>query len=357
MTDIEKIQQLQDQGKINPEQAALLLAAVKESEERKEIIFCQVATKKQERQNKAWGFVSIWFVVILLSMSVLLYTFKTPVVNRDVSKALRNFNEASIYLGEIKYQKAMEVIKKGIEKAPDLSIGYSLLGTAYLGFLEMTGEANYRQEAHRAFNEAKTKALLEKEGGKMNGTATLFLVIFMILVVSLIGLLFSVLYNLLIKREERVNESWAQIGTLLRRKTDLIPALLEVVKNYSGHEQNTLQGVINARNNAEKHSEKIAGIAESDENKLKDIETAYNALGAGIGTISGLAEQYPDLKADIHYKTMQEELRNTEDQLTFVRQRYNRAVRSYNASLKIFPYNLMAKMFDFQPKVYFSEEK
>lgn len=351
MKDLDKIKQMQKEGKINPQQAELLLSALKESEERKVKVFQQIKEQKQERQNKAWGFIGVWLVVALVAGGAILYLANVGGQSRDIRKAMSDMNEASIQMGEAKYQSAADLLKKAIKKAPHYAPVHVLLGASYLGMLDVTKDENYREAAHKAFAQAKIEATRQKGGKNMNGTATLFFVMFLILTVGLVGGFLAVLYNVLVKKEESVNESWAQIGTLFRRKTDLVPALLEVVKNYSDHEQGTLRGVINARQQAVVVTDKLDGKARG----VPDVEAAYHTLEAGLGKVSALAEQYPDLKANVHYKTMQDELRDTEDQLTSARKRYNRSVRSYNAALKVFPFNLMAAMFAFQPKGYFAD--
>jgi LemA protein len=355
MQDREKIKQLLKDGKINSDQAEMLVAALRESEGRKEKIFRQVVEQRQVRQKKAWGFIGVWFLLFLVAASVLLLTLSHGRLNRDTTRAMRHFDEAAVFLGEGNYEAAVTANLKGVKKAPHFAVGYSALGAAYLGFYETTKEDQYRNEAQKAFQMAKKAAALQGEGKPMNNTAVLFLIIFIVLSLAVVSSFLLALYNMLIKREEWTNESWAQVGTLYQRKVDLIPALLEVVKKYSAHEQATLEGVIRARSHAVELNEKMAGLAEDREEKLKDIEEAQVMLNAGLGKISALSEQYPNLKADVHYQTMQNELRETENLLAKARERYNRNVRAYNTALKVFPYNLLAVWFAFQPKVYFTE--
>ena len=191
----------------------------------------------------------------------------------------------------------------------------------------------------------------------MNGTAIFFFMIFVVLLLGIISTVLLVMYNLLVRREERVNESWAQVEAMCQRKVDLIPALLEVVNNYCQHEQDTLQGVIRARAQSEQLVEELSGLtAVSDEN-LQTLAKAQAQLAAGLGQVHALGERYPDLKANVHYQTMQAQLQETEDAVTGARQWYNRCVRSYNGGLKTFPYNVLAGAFKFQPRAYFAENQ
>lgn len=189
--------------------------------------------------------------------------------------------------------------------------------------------------------------------GPMNHAARVFLFIFLLLVVSVTGVVLLLMYNVLVKREERVAEAWAQIGTLYQRKLDLIPALLEVVKDFARHEKETLQNVITARQQAYEIADAPVGPGSS---AGADV-TAPKNLDLGLTKIQVLAEQYPDLKANVHYSTMQEELTEAEDGIARAKQTYNHRVQVYNAGLRLFPLNLMAAAFTFQPKEYLPTEK
>ena len=164
-----------------------------------------------------------------------------------------------------------------------------------------------------------------------------FLVILaVVVVIAVIGA-----YNsLVVARRESMN-AWAQIDVQLKRRYDLIPNLVETVKGYMKFEQDTLEKVIQARNRA-------VGAT-----SVKDKAQAENAVASALGGFFALAEAYPDLKANTNMIQLQEELRSTENKISFARQYYNDVVTSYNTKLEAFPTNIIAGMGNFQPKELF----
>ena len=156
------------------------------------------------------------------------------------------------------------------------------------------------------------------------------LLILVVLIVAFIGI-----YNGLVKLRVRVDNSWADVDVQLKRRYDLIPNLVETVKGYASHEKETLENVIAARNMAmAARGPKEAGVAEG-------------ALGAAISGIFGIAEAYPDLKANENMMQFQEELTSTENKVAFARQAFNDAVLQYNNSVQNFPNNVIAGFFRF----------
>jgi len=148
-------------------------------------------------------------------------------------------------------------------------------------------------------------------------------------------------YNGLVVSRQRVKEAWSTIDTQLKRRYDLIPNLLEVVKGYAKHEQETLQAVIEARNKAMQ--------ATSTEQKGKAEET----LSGTLKSIFALGESYPDLKANTNFLELQRELTDTEDKIQATRQFYNTVVLTLNSKIEMFPSNIFAKMFHFEKAHFF----
>lgn len=168
------------------------------------------------------------------------------------------------------------------------------------------------------------------------------LVVIALLVLYIIGA-----YNGLVRYRNYVRESWAQIDTLLKRRYDLIPNLIETVKGYMKYEEKVLTEIVQAR------SRLISG----DKAEAMD---ANNAITQGLKSVFAVAEAYPDLKADKNFMVLQEELIGTENKIAYARKHYNEVVREYNIRLETFPSNLVAGMFGFKPDVYFEvkeEEK
>lgn len=153
-------------------------------------------------------------------------------------------------------------------------------------------------------------------------------------------------YNSLVGLRNKVEDSWAQIEVLLKRRTDLIPNLVEVVKGYAKHEEETLKEVVEIRN-------KAVG-ASTKEDEMKASGEVSNALSR----LFALTESYPDLKANTNFMDLQNNLKETEDKLSFSRQFYNDVVLKYKDKLQMFPSNIVANLFSFKPAVFFevSEE-
>jgi len=159
----------------------------------------------------------------------------------------------------------------------------------------------------------------------------------------LVLLLFAAIgmYNSLVRLRQQTSNAWAQIDVQLKRRYDLIPNLVETVKGYMAHEAGTLEKVIQARNMA------------LQANTVKEKATAEAAVGAALTGIFGLAEAYPDLKANTNMMSLQEELKSTENKIAFARQYYNDIVTSYNTKIETFPSSIFASMGGFKPKALF----
>jgi LemA protein len=149
-----------------------------------------------------------------------------------------------------------------------------------------------------------------------------------------------VIYNRLVRLKTQVANGWSQIDVQLKRRYDLIPNLVESVKDYMGYEQETLRQVIEARNSAVKAN---AGGMPSH-----DTIAAESALTASLGRLFALSENYPNLKANETVQQLMEELSSTENKIGFARQFYNDSATSYNTAVLSFPDNLVAGKFNFQ---------
>jgi LemA protein len=151
-------------------------------------------------------------------------------------------------------------------------------------------------------------------------------------------------YNSLISLRNRIENAWAQIDVQLKRRYDLIPNLVETVKGYASHEQETLQGVIEARN-----------MAQSATN-VQDQAAAENVLTGALKSLFAVTEAYPDLKANQGFLQLQEELTGTEGRIAYARQFYNDTVYKYNTKIQAFPGLIFAKMFSFTEREYFETD-
>ncbi len=152
------------------------------------------------------------------------------------------------------------------------------------------------------------------------------------------------MYNSLIKLKNRVDEAWSDIDVQLKRRYDLIPNLVETVKGYAGHERETLEKVVQARNMA---------MAAQKGGDAKAQAEAENMLSGTLKSIFALAESYPDLKANQNFLELQRELTDTEDKIQASRRFYNGNVRDFNTKLQVFPTNLIANMLGFKAREFF----
>ena len=169
------------------------------------------------------------------------------------------------------------------------------------------------------------------------------IIVILAIVVVMIGL-GVLLYNRLIHLRNKVEEAWAQIDVQLQRRHDLIPNLVNTVKGYAEHEKSVFEEVTAARAAAvSAQGAAAAGQAE-------------DALGAALGRLFAVAENYPQLKADANFRQLQEELSDTEDKVAFARQYYNDNVREWNTRISSVPDMLVARMMGAQKAEYFELE-
>ncbi len=164
----------------------------------------------------------------------------------------------------------------------------------------------------------------------------------LLVVVFVVGI-----FNGLVGLRNRVKNAYAQIDVQLKRRYDLIPNLVETAKGYMKHESETLEAVINARNQAVS----AASTASKDPTAagaISDLAGADGALTGALGKLMVVMEAYPDLKASENMMQVQEELTSTENRVAFSRQAYNDAVMTYNNKREMFPSNIVAGMFGFK---------
>jgi len=171
-----------------------------------------------------------------------------------------------------------------------------------------------------------------------------------VIVILGIGLLLALwlmgIYNGLVVARNRFQNAFAQIDVQLKRRYDLIPNLVEAVKGYMGHERETLEAVIKARNSAFAAEQKVAANP-SNAAAVKELNQAETQLGGALGRLFALSEAYPDLKANQNMLALQEELTSTENKISFARQAFNDAATAYNNKREVFPTVMVANMFGF----------
>lgn len=148
-------------------------------------------------------------------------------------------------------------------------------------------------------------------------------------------------YNKLVHGRNKVDNQWSQIDIELKRRADLIPNLVETVKGYAKHEEGTLKAVIEARNKA------------INAGTVNEKVVANNELTGALNKLFALSEAYPELKANENFLSLQDDLKDTEDKITYARQFYNDAAMSFNNLIQMFPSNIIASMFGFKTYEFF----
>jgi LemA protein len=163
----------------------------------------------------------------------------------------------------------------------------------------------------------------------------------LVIVIVIVGWIVA-MYNGLVVLRNRIENAWSQIDVQLKRRTDLIPNLVETVKGYAAHEKEVFLKVTEARSALMK--------AES----VHDQAEANNMLTGALKTLFAVAENYPQLKADQNFLMLQEELSGTESKIAYARQFYNDTVLKYDNKREKFPSNIVANLFGFKEREYFA---
>lgn len=159
-------------------------------------------------------------------------------------------------------------------------------------------------------------------------------------------------YNSLVGARQQVDKQWAQVETTYQRRADLIPNLVNTVSGSANFEKSTLQAVTEAR--ASVGQVKLAGGSPDSPDTLKQFQKAQDSLGSALSRLLVVAERYPDLKASQGFRDLQVQLEGTENRITVERQRFNEVVQGYNTQVQRFPTLIIARLFNFQSKPYFT---
>lgn len=168
----------------------------------------------------------------------------------------------------------------------------------------------------------------------------LALIIIAVIVVLLILYVIST-YNSLVNSRNKVKDQWSQVQVLLKRRYDLIPNLVETVKGYTKHESETFTNVVEARNKA------VSATTPEDEMK------ANGEVTKALSKLFALTESYPELKANENFLSLQTDLKDIEEKISYARQFYNDTVLSYNNKVEMFPTNIIASIFGFKQNEFF----
>ena len=173
-----------------------------------------------------------------------------------------------------------------------------------------------------------------------------------VIIVIVIGIFmwFKGSYNQMVTRSENVSSQWSNVENQYQRRLDLIPNLVNTVKGYAEHEQNTLTQVVEARAKA---TQMRVNFDQLDEQTIQKFNNMQGELSSALSRLMAISEQYPDLKANENFRDLQAQLEGTENRIAVERRKFNEEVKGYNAYIRSFPKNIIAGMFDFLPKPYF----
>ena len=173
------------------------------------------------------------------------------------------------------------------------------------------------------------------------GSALLIALIAIVAVVVIAAVLIVPKYNSLVTGEEKVDGAWAQVENQLQRRFDLIPNLVNTVKGYANHEEEVFTQIANARTEY------------GNASTVEDAAAANDDLSSALSRLLVIVENYPELKADVQFTRLMDELAGTENRLAVARKDYNDTVQTFNGDVRRFPGNLIAGMFGFEKKDYF----
>lgn len=184
----------------------------------------------------------------------------------------------------------------------------------------------------------------------------------LIFIVVLIGLVILIggwgisVRNRLVTLDEGVKEKWSQVENVYQRRMDLIPNLVNTVKGYATHEQQTLEAVVQARSQASQISGDALKNVIDDPVAFKKFQASQGALSSALSRLMVVVERYPDLKANQNFLELQAQLEGTENRITVERKRFNEAAKEYNVAIRRFPASIIASFSSFKEKAYFEAD-
>ncbi|HPE74519.1 MAG TPA: LemA family protein [Draconibacterium sp.] len=175
------------------------------------------------------------------------------------------------------------------------------------------------------------------------------------LLAAIVAVLFSSCgYNKMVSMDEQVTSQWAQVENVYQRRADLIPNLVNTVKGYAAHEQETLEGVIEARSKATSVNIDPSKLTPET---IQQFNQAQEGLSSALSKLMVVVERYPDLKANQNFLDLQAQLEGTENRITVERMKFNETTQTYNAYIRKFPQVIYSGWFGFEKKSYFEAQQ
>ena len=161
-------------------------------------------------------------------------------------------------------------------------------------------------------------------------------------------------YNSLVSQDENVGTAWSNVENQYQRRSDLIPNLVNTVKGYAEHEKSTLDAVVSARARA---TQATVNMEDLTPEKIQAFQKAQGEIGMALGRLLAVTENYPQLKANENFQTLQAQLEGTENRISVERRKFNEVAKVYNTNIRRFPKNIIAGMFGFEKKPYFEAQE
>lgn len=178
--------------------------------------------------------------------------------------------------------------------------------------------------------------------------------IIIIAVIAVIAVYGISSYNSMVSQEEAVGTAWSNVENQYQRRADLIPNLVNTVKGYAAHEKETFDAVVSARAKA---TQTTVSIDDLTPEKMEAYQRAQGEVGSALSRLLAVTENYPDLKANENFQTLQAQLEGTENRISVERRNFNNVAREYNTAIRRFPKNIFAGMFRFEKRPYFEAQE
>lgn len=286
----DNIQKMLLDGKISQDQAVLLKAALKASEQRNKILFCAVEEHKNKRKDKKLGFLIKGLLIGFFVLSAFLIAGK-PGLSRDQVKAITYLEQSIVQTKNNQLIDAEKNIQKAIKVAPRFAIAHVFLAINSERLYQIAQNSQYNLKAQKSWAKAQ-KFIIRADQSQNKALSVFFFGVFILFVSGFLSIIFILMYQYLINREERVNEAWAQVVNICQRKVDLIPALSVVVEQYAQHEKQTLESIVQVRKKLVNLWDQVTGVAATVPVQAKEIELEQQALSVGLSQVLALSEKY-----------------------------------------------------------------
>lgn len=178
--------------------------------------------------------------------------------------------------------------------------------------------------------------------------------IIVIAVVILLAIFCISSYNSMVSQDEAVGTAWSNVENQYQRRADLIPNLVNTVKGYAAHEKETFDAVVSARAKA---TQTTVSIDDLTPEKMAAYQRAQGEIGSALSRLLAVTENYPELKANENFQTLQAQLEGTENRISVERRKFNEVAKAYNTSIRRLPRNILAGMFGFEKRPYFEAQE